>query len=174
MKRAFFIRSVIFAGAGIVGMVAAAMAAPGDVAPDFALKSNTGRNIRLSELRGEVVLINFWATWCAGCREEMPKLDALYKRYRAAGFTVLGVNVDEKRAEAVAAAKAVTFPVLYDNVAGGSSDYSKFRVARLYRVRVMPITFLIDRDGRVRYMHEGYRSGDEEEYSKKVRELLKE
>lgn len=145
-------------------------------AADFSLKANTGKNLRLSEHRGEVVMINFWATWCVGCRDEMPQLNELYQRYRAAGFTVLGINVDEKRAAADEMVKAlgVTFPVLYDIAPDDVSDYSKFRTARLYQVRKMPITFLVDRNGRVRYVHEGYRRGDEDEYNRKIRELLKE
>ncbi len=159
--------------------VAAAQAAPAGAspAPDFVLKANSGRNTRLSEHRGEVVMINFWATWCVGCREEMPKLDALYARYHTAGFVVLGINVDEKRADAEAMIKklGVMFPVLFDSSpADLASDFSKFRTARLYQVKKMPATLLVDRNGLVRYVHGGYSRGDEEEYDQKIRELLKE
>ena len=67
----------------------------GQVAPDFALKSSTGENLRLSEYRGDVVMINFWATWCGPCRQEMPLLDELYSRYERVGFNLLGVNIDD-------------------------------------------------------------------------------
>jgi len=67
----------------------------GQVAPDFALKSSTGENLRLSEYRGNVVMINFWATWCGPCRQEMPLLDELYTRYERVGFSLLGVNIDD-------------------------------------------------------------------------------
>ena len=67
----------------------------GKQAPDFALKSATGENLRLSEYRGDVVMINFWATWCGPCRQEMPLLDELYGRYNRVGFNLLGVNIDD-------------------------------------------------------------------------------
>ena len=67
-----------------------------DVAPDFTLKTLDGKNTRLKEYRGQVVLINFWASWCGPCRQEMPLLEKIDKRYRDAGFTVLGVNVEGK------------------------------------------------------------------------------
>lgn len=145
----------------------AALPAVGVRAPDFALNSSTGRNMRLSESRGEVVLINFWATWCGPCRQEMPQLGRLYEQYRVAGFTLLGVNIDDSRANAEAMVKklGVRFPTLFD---------SDKRVARLYDVDTMPATLLIDRDGRVRYVHRGYRDGYERKYQEQIRELLKE
>ena len=136
-------------------------------APDFTLKSRSGDNIKLSELRGQVVMINFWASWCGPCRQEMPILDQLYQRYEPMGFTLLGVNVEEDSAAANKVLKEipVTFPVLYD---------SKNQVSESYQVRAMPSTFLIDRDGKVRYLHKGYKPGYEEEYQKQVRELIRE
>ncbi|MCU7844622.1 MAG: TlpA family protein disulfide reductase [Candidatus Thiodiazotropha sp. (ex Monitilora ramsayi)] len=136
-------------------------------APDFTLKSRSGENIKLSELRGQVVMINFWASWCGPCRQEMPILDQLYQRYEPMGFTLLGVNVEEDSAAAnkVLREIPVTFPVLYD---------SKNQVSETYQVRAMPSTFLIDRDGKVRYLHKGYKPGYEEEYQKQVRELIRE
>ena len=70
-------------------------------APNFTLKSNSGKNIKLSELRGQVVLINFWASWCGPCRQEMPELNKLYSKYKKLGFTILGVNVEENNTEAL-------------------------------------------------------------------------
>jgi peroxiredoxin len=136
-------------------------------APDFTLKSNSGKNIKLSELRGQVVMINFWASWCGPCRQEMPILNQLYQRYEPMGFTLLGVNVEEDKAAAdkVLREIPVNFPVLYD---------SKNQVSESYQVRAMPSTFLIDRDGKVRYLHKGYKPGYEDEYQKQVRELIRE
>ena len=65
-------------------------------APNFTLKSLSGKNLKLSEMTGNVVLINFWASWCGPCREEMPLLNDLHKKYEPLGFTVLGVNVEER------------------------------------------------------------------------------
>lgn len=136
-------------------------------APDFTLKSNSGKNIKLSELRGQVVMINFWASWCGPCRQEMPILNQLYQRYEPMGFTLLGVNVEEDSGAAnkVLREIPVDFPVLYDN---------KNQVSETYQVRAMPSTILIDRDGKVRYLHKGYKPGYEEDYQKQVRELIRE
>jgi len=136
-------------------------------APDFTLKSNSGQNIRLSELRGEVVLINFWASWCGPCRQEMPVLDELHNQYKALGFTVLGVNVEENPQQARKLLKdmPVSFPVLFDD----SSVVSK-----QYDVIAMPSTVLVDRNGNMRYLHKGYKPGLEEVYLEQVRELIRE
>src|SRR5215472_497448 len=80
--------------------VAAALPPVGKPAPDFAAKSDSGRNVRLSELRGQVVLINFWASWCSPCRQELPLLSKIYSQYRGAGFALLAVNVDDNRKDA--------------------------------------------------------------------------
>lgn len=142
-------------------------AAPSTAAPDFTLRTADGRNVRLQELRGQVVMVNFWASWCAPCRVEMPHLIRLSDKYRASGFALLGVNVDDdpKNALNAAAKMGIRFPVLLD---------ADKRVAQLYQVATMPSTVLIDRDGRVRYVHRGYRDGYEATYDKQVRELLKE
>jgi peroxiredoxin len=139
----------------------------GKAAPDFAAKSDSGRNVRLSELRGQVVLINFWASWCSPCRQELPLLNKIYTQYRSAGFTLLAVNVDDNRRDADAMLKRLNlrFPTLFDGTKS---------VAKLYGVDTMPATLVIDRDGRVRYVHRGYYDGYERKYEQQVRELLKE
>lgn len=149
-----------------VATAEAAMPAVGSLAPGFTLKSNTGKNLKLGEFRGQVVMINFWATWCGPCREEMPFLNRIHQRYEKAGFVLLGVNVDEKpeAAHAMIQKLGINFPVLLD---------TGKRVSRLYDVNAMPSTLLIDRDGRVRYVHRGYRSGYEVHYENQIREMLK-
>ena len=136
-------------------------------APDFALKSHSGDNLRLSEFRGEVVMINFWASWCGPCRQEMPLLDELYTQYQPLGFTILGVNVEEdpSKANQLLKESPVNFPILYDN---------KSEVSKLYKVVAMPSTVLVDRDGNVRYLHQGYKPGYEESYQQQVRALIRE
>jgi len=156
-----------------VGMLAAmawsgcAAADARPTAPDFTLPSASGGNLRLQEQRGNVVLINFWATWCGPCRREMPELNRLYAKYRPAGFVLLGVNVDTDSARAAGLAQklGVQFPVLFDTAQ---------KVSRQYELGTMPSTVLIDRDGRVRYVHRGYKDGYEEEYARQIVELLKE
>ena len=151
---------------GLAGAAQAAVA-PQSAAPDFTLRSLEGRNLRLAEQRGQVVLVNFWATWCGPCKQEMPHLNRLYDKYRSAGFQLLSINVDEdpRQAGSAAAKFGVHFPVLLD----GDKTVSK-----LYELQSMPSTVLIDRDGRVRYLHRGYREGLEAAYERQIRELVKE
>lgn len=139
----------------------------GQSAPDFVLKSSAGNNLRLSEYRGDVVMINFWATWCGPCRQEMPLLDDLYSRYERVGFTLLGVNIDDdsRRAMKMIEELGVNFPVLFDD----GKDVSK-----LYAVEAMPVTVLVDREGTVRHVHHGYKPGYEEKYLTEIRALLRE
>lgn len=145
---------------------AAAKATP-NPAPDFTLKSRTGDNLKLSELRGKVILINFWASWCGPCRQEMPVLNKLYQHYRSLDFTVLGVNVEQNSDNAKSLLKdvSVSFPILFD---------SDNRVSKLYDVKGMPSTVLVDRDGNVRYVHIGYKPGTEAEYQTQIRALIRE
>ena len=147
--------------------VLAAAALVGGPAPDFALKSRAGANLRLSEERGNVVMVNFWATWCGPCRQEMPLLDDIYERYRDAGFQLLGVNIDDdaNKAARMTDDMGVGFPLLFDQ---------DKEVSRLYDVSAMPVTVLIDRDGVVRHVHHGYRPGYEDAYIEQVRALLRE
>lgn len=136
-------------------------------APNFTLKSLTGKNLKLSEMTGNVVLINFWASWCGPCREEMPLLNDLHKKYEPLGFTVLGVNVEEDTGNARGFLKnfPVDFPILLD---------TKNQVSKKYNVIAMPTTVVLDRDGNVRYLHKGYKPGDEEKYRKMVKKLVRE
>ena len=139
----------------------------GQQAPDFALKSSTGENLRLSEYRGDVVMINFWATWCGPCRQEMPLLEELYSRYQRVGFNLLGVNIDDdsRRAMQMAEELGINFPVLFD---------ARKEVSELYEVEAMPVTVLVDREGTVRYVHHGYKPGYEDKYLDQIRSLLRE
>jgi peroxiredoxin len=141
----------------------------GQPAPDFALRSWEGANMRLSEHSGEVVLINFWATWCGPCRQEMPLLDEIYGKYRRAGLVLFSVNLDEESnldaAREMAKTLRVSYPVLFD---------ARKEVSRAYQASTMPLTVLIDREGVVRYISEGYKVGYETRYTEKLRELLNE
>ena len=140
-----------------------------DVAPDFTLKSLQGSNLRLDEYKGQVVLINFWATWCGPCRQELPLLDRIHQRYQDAGFAVLGINVEgaskADEAQAMVNKAGVTFPVLVDE---GQ------QVSELYALEAMPTSVVVDRDGVVRYVHLGYKPGDEAKYLEVVKQLIRE
>ncbi len=136
-------------------------------APDFTLKSRQGENLRLQDFRGEVVMLNFWASWCGPCRQEMPLMDDIYTRYKDLGFTILAVNVDENADEAhrFLDKVPVSYPILYDP----ESD-----VSEKYEVQAMPTTVMIDRDGNARFLHHGYQPGYEDDYEKQVRQLVRE
>ncbi len=136
-------------------------------APDFTLKSRSGENLKLSEFRGEVVMINFWASWCGPCRQEMPLLDELYQRYHPMGFTILGVNVDQDREAALRLLKEipVNFPILFDE---------DNKVSERYELMAMPSTVMVDRDGNMRFVHLGYLPGYEQEYEAQIKILLRE
>ncbi len=158
---------LLLAAALLAVSVQAAGPKVGGPAPDFALESRSGETVALSDLRGDVVLINFWATWCPPCRQEMPLLDEIYGRYESLGFTLLGVNVEQNSqlADRFLADVPVSFPILLDPLE---------QVSGLYRVPAMPTTVIIDRQGTVRYIHYGFRPGDEQTVQNEVRRLLRE
>ena len=171
-------RRVLLAGSVILSAVLAAAsliassraAAPtlvGKEAPDFVLKAMDGRNLRMSEFRGQVVLVNFWARWAGDSRQEMPALDRINTTYSRAGLVVLGVSVDEDlgRAREFAGAMKVSYPLMFDT---GSS------IGRDYLLEKMPMTILVDRAGVVRYSNVGFKRGDERAYLDHIRELLRE
>ncbi|MCO7225547.1 TlpA disulfide reductase family protein [Pleionea sp. CnH1-48] len=136
-------------------------------APDFTLKSMDGSNVKLSELRGEVIMLNFWASWCGPCREEMPILEEFYKKYKKLGFRILGINVEKDSSKAVGYLKdvPVTFPILFDQ---------ENKVSKMFDVDAMPSTVFIDRAGNVRFLHRGYKSGDEKHHKKLMKALMRE
>lgn len=136
-------------------------------APNFSLAARGGQKLSLSQYKGQVVMINFWATWCGPCRQEMPLLDAMYQKYKRMGFTLIGVNVepDSKAAEDFLKKVPVSFPVAFD------PDSS---VSKLYAVQGMPSSIIIDRKGNARVIHRGYRPGDENVYLDHIRKLVKE
>src|SRR5450631_2247314 len=158
-----FVLSALLAGAAL----SANPTLLGKPAPDFVLKSMDGRNLRLSEFRGQVVLVNFWARWAGDSRQELAALDRINTTYNRAGLVVLGISVDEDliRAEEFAAAMKVSYPLMFDTGA---------RIGRDYLLEKMPMTILVDRGGVVRYSNVGFKRGDERAYLDHIRELLRE
>lgn len=112
----------------------------GFAAPDFSLATPDGETIALSDLQGQAVLVNFWATWCPPCRAEMPAIQQVYEQYQEQGFTVLAVDLQETEAEVTAFATQLdlSFPILID---------PKGQVFSRYQVRALPTTFFVDRNG---------------------------
>ncbi len=149
----------------IAGSVSAATQLLGSEAPDFVLKSVAGKNLRLSEYRGEVVMLSFWATWCGDCRAQLEQLGAMHDRYQDAGVELLAVSLDQNARQAGEMTAEATYPVLHD--AAGE-------VGRMYDVTKMPVMVLIDRGGVVREIFEGFRRGNEEQYLERVQALLRE
>ena len=153
---------VLVASGLVASSVVAQISGP---APNFTLQATSGDSVSLADLKGQVVMLNFWATWCGPCREEMPHLEALHQRYSDLGFTLLGVNVEEdpSGAEKFLEETPVTFQILFD---------PKNQVSEMYDVIAMPSTVLVDRTGAMRFIHHGYQSGYESEYQTQVRALL--
>lgn len=136
-------------------------------APDFTLKSLRGDNLKLSEHRGEVIMLSFWATWCDACRQGMPVLNDLYLRYRDEGFTLFSINTEKDKQKVREALRDmhIAFPVLFDDT---------HEVSKKYEVNDMPSTYIIDKDGNLRYMHNGFEPGYEDVFHKQIRELMEE
>ncbi len=161
-------------------MLAAALLAPpsalpaaarhpllGQPAADFALRSVAGTNVRLSEYRGDVVLLSFWGSRCGQCLPQLAAVDRLQATYGSAGLVSLGVNVDDDQAAAMtfASGRHLGFALLLDPAKS---------VARSYRVDALPLVVLVDRAGVVREVFRDFRSGAEDEYLAKVKALLDE
>jgi peroxiredoxin len=155
-------------------IAAAALALPafavnptGSPAPQFTLGAKSGQTVSLAQYKGQVVMLNFWASWCGPCRQEMPLLESIYKKYNKLGFTMIGVNVepDSNAANEWLKATPVSFPILYDKDS---------KVSKMYDVAGMPSTVIIDRTGKVRVLHRGYKPGDENEYLDSIRTLVRE
>ncbi len=142
----FALAAAVIAGMLAYPLVLHAAATPlrsGEPAPDFTLKSTDGRNLRLSEYRGDVVVLAFWASWCGPCRGALTELNSRPAQPDGNRATILGVNLDGDagRAEAIARSLGLIFPTLVD---------TRQSVGRLYEVEKLPFTVLVDRDGVVR------------------------
>ena len=160
-------RQTIAALAAALALALPALAGTGGPAPQFTLGSRDGKEVSLTQFHGQVVMLNFWASWCGPCRQEMPLLEGIYKKYGKMGFVLLGVNVepDSQAAQDWLKQTPVSFPILFDKDS---------KVSKLYEVAGMPSTVIIDRSGKVRMLHRGYKPGDENEYQDSIRTLIRE
>ncbi|MBL8036669.1 MAG: TlpA family protein disulfide reductase [Nitrospira sp.] len=139
----------------------------GDEAPNFTLQDLAGNVISLSQLRGKVVLLNFWATWCGPCRVEMPAMEQLYRTLPRGQFEILAVSTDAQGAAVTRPFQkrmGFTFPILHD---------SEYRVGLAYGARTIPITFMVDRQGVVRQKIFGARDWDSPEARDLIHALMK-
>ena len=133
--------------------------------PEIGLNDLDGKPVNLASLAGKVVVLDFWATWCAPCKEELPVLQKLYQKYAAKGLVVVGVSVDKDAANIQSFLKklSVSFPAVHD---------ANHAVSGRYQPPRMPSSYIVDRKGIVRYVHGGYRASDAAEIEKQIVELL--
>lgn len=162
-----FLLAAALIAAGLCSAAQPAYRLQGSAAPDFALRATSGANFRLSEHRGEVVMLAFWGSRCGQCAPQLSSLSRLLDTYRSAGLAALAVNVDDDQLAAVefALAHPVSFPVLLDPAKS---------VAREYRVDNLPMLLMVDRAGVIRYVHRDFRSGSNAMYLEQVKVLLDE
>jgi len=139
----------------------------GTVAPEIGLKDLSGKMVQVGELKGRVVLVDFWASWCAPCREELPVLEELYRKYREKGLVVIGVGQDKDAGKAAKFLRAspLSFPIVHD--ADGA-------VADRYAPPKMPSSYVIDKKGLIRHVHAGFRASDKAVLERQLAALLAE
>ncbi len=134
--------------------------------PDFSLMDLSGKRAELAEFRGQYVLLNFWATWCPPCVEEMPSMDVLYQRYRHRGFVVVAISSDVEGAPVVRGfieKLGVSFPILLD---------SEQRVSNAYGAKNLPVSFLLDRQGNIIAAAQGARDWASPEALSTLEEII--
>jgi len=154
-------------GPALSGAAQPTYALIGKAAPDFALHASAGDNVRLSEHRGEVVVLSFWSSRCNPCRAQLAALNRSFLTYRSAGLVVYGIGVDDEPGLALefARSNAVGFPMLLDPAKGAG---------RSYEVDNLPMTVLIDRGGIIRHVLRDYSSASDTLYLQELRALLNE
>lgn len=157
----------------LVAALVAALAAPsafalgeGDRAPAFAAPSLSGKgNLQLSQYRGKVVYLDFWASWCAPCLTAIPEIEKLRSEFSPDDFQVLAVNLDQKKKKAMRFLSKT--PISYP-----SCSDPKGRLPNQYGLETMPTAYLIDREGVIRYVHEGFKRGDGKKIREEIRALV--
>ncbi len=162
MLRKYLASSVIVL-AVLFGCTNKGASSGGNVAADFTLQDLNGNNVRLSDYRGKVVLLEFWATWCPPCRASIPGIEKLYNDYKNKGLVVLAVSVDEDgwdQVRSFISSNGISYTVLK-----GDND-----VEKNYQVRTIPMMLILDKDGRISKRYLGF--GNEEDLDKDVKAIL--
>ena len=157
---------LFFALALIVASTAAAVKV-GDTPPPIDMPDLAGEKVDLRELEGKVVVVDFWASWCGPCKQEMPALESLHKKYAEQGLVIVGVNIDNnpKKMNNFLKGAPVGFRIVHD---------PKIQIAQRYEPSTMPTSYFIGRGGKIRYVHEGFRKKDAEGIEARIKSLLAE
>lgn len=159
--------ALAFLGAALLSLSPspASAASESETPPNFRLTTVDGKPVQLSDFKGKVVYLDFWASWCGPCKHTLPWMQRLQQRYRADGLEVVAVNLDPSPADAQPLLTSVrpTFTVLYDPAGSAASDY---------QVPTMPTSFLIGRDGRIAAVHSGFADEDESVIEREVARLV--
>ncbi|MFO1414873.1 MAG: TlpA disulfide reductase family protein [Burkholderiales bacterium] len=165
MKRAGPLVSTVLAAFACAFPLAAAAVESGDAAPAFALPGAKGDTVALDKLRGKVVYVDFWASWCGPCRRSFPWMNDMQAKYGGKGFVVVGVNVDKKRADAdrFLAQIPASFTLAFDEAGTTPSAYG---------VKGMPSSYLIDGTGKVVYVERGFLDEHRDELEQRVASLV--
>jgi cytochrome c biogenesis protein CcmG, thiol:disulfide interchange protein DsbE len=147
------------------GTGAANAVAVGERAPALALPMASGETVTLDQLRGKVVYVDFWASWCGPCRKSFPWMTEMQKKYGPAGFTVVAVNVDKKRPDAERFLQSIPaqFTIVYDP-AGATPA--------VWNVKAMPSSFVVDAQGNVAMVESGFRDGNAAEFESRIKALI--
>lgn len=165
MQRRSIIKQALAAAAlGVAATLPALARAPGAAAPAFDLPG-TGKQVRLADLKGRVVFLDFWASWCAPCKQSFPWMNEMQAKYGAQGLQVVAINVDAKRADAdkFLATVPVQFTIAFDPAG---------ETPKTYAIKGMPSSFLIGPDGRVLASHSGFKDSDKPVLEEKIRQAL--
>jgi thiol-disulfide isomerase/thioredoxin len=141
----------------------------GSAAPDFKGKTTEGKEIKLSDYHGKVVLIDFWASWCPPCREEMPALIRFYRSHKDTNFELIAVNIDNKKENMDSFLDKLfpepAFPIVIDN---------EQKVPALFNIEAMPTTIFVDKKGKIRFWHNGFKESYVNDFDSELTKLLKE
>jgi thiol-disulfide isomerase/thioredoxin len=141
----------------------------GDVAPQFQGTTLKGEKFDLADFQGKVILIDFWASWCGPCRQELPYLIELQQKYKNSDFEIIAVNIDDKISNAIKfineISGTISFPIVKD---------SQQKIPPQFQIKGMPSTILVDKKGVIRYWHTGFKNSYKEDYVSEIDKLLAE
>jgi thiol-disulfide isomerase/thioredoxin len=161
-------RTLTFALTGaLLAAPNASALAPGDAPPPIDMPDQSGKKVDLRELKGKVILVDFWASWCGPCKQEMPVLEELHRKYAGQGLVIVGINIDSSSKKMAKFLKGapVSFRIVQDR---------KLAVASKYEPPTMPSSYFVARDGTIRYIHEGFQETDAAEIESHIKVLLAE